>query len=226
MMKTVSHLLSYEELKPQQLAIGCVIWLHGLGADGYDFVPIVRELHLPDTLPLKFIFPHAPEMPVTINQGYVMRAWYDIVAPSIDQHADQTGIQQSQQQIIQLIEQQEQNGMAAEKIILAGFSQGAVMALMTGLNYPKRLAGLIGLSGYLPSPDLTLKNAHPANANTPIFLAHGKEDSVVPFVLGERVHHALQRHHYPVTWRAYEMPHSVCSEEINDISQWLQAISF
>lgn len=216
------ELLPCIEINPSTTPVGTVIWLHGLGADGHDFVPIVSELNLSDALPLRFVFPHAPMIPVTINNGYVMRAWYDIVSMAMDHHADQSGIDQSAQQLRELIEREEHLGMKSEKIILAGFSQGAVIALTTALTFPKKLGGVLALSGYLPHSEKVIQTANAANQNTPIFQAHGRQDALVPYFLGERLHHFLMEHHYPVSWHTYDMAHSVCLEEIRDIAEWLK----
>lgn len=214
--------LSSIEMNPQTQPIGSVIWLHGLGADGSDFVPIVQELNLPATLPIRFVFPNAPTMPVTINNGFVMRAWYDILSFSIENHADHTGIQTSTQKIYELIEHEKNLGIPANKIILAGFSQGAVIALTTGLSYPEQLGGIIALSGYLPNADQILQqSAHPS---LPIFLGHGIEDPIVPSALGESAFHLLQKSHSAIEWHIYRMAHSVCAEEIIDIKQFLMKI--
>jgi phospholipase/carboxylesterase len=211
-------------LNPKETPIGSVIWLHGLGADGNDFVPIVSELNLPNTLPLRFVFPHAPMMPVTINNGYQMRAWYDIVSMSIDQRADQAGIDASRLQLHNLIEHEKKLGIPTDKIILAGFSQGAVIALTTGLTFPERLGGILALSGYLPAPEKILNEMNDANRTTPIFLAHGREDNIVPHMLGDQVYHLLQKKLLPVSWHSYAMGHSVCMEEVRDIASWLKKI--
>lgn len=218
----MSDLLSCIEINPTLPPIGSVILLHGLGADGHDFESIVQELRLPESMPLRFIFPHAPLIPVTINNGYVMRAWYNIVSLSMDTHADQSGIDQSVQSLGKLIEREEQRGIKSEKIILAGFSQGAVIALATGLTFPKKLGGIIALSGYLPQPEKVLQQASPANQNIPIFLAHGKQDALVPYFLGERLYQFLKANDYPVNWHSYDMAHSVCLEEIRDIAEWFK----
>ncbi len=221
MTATSNELLSCIEINPESPAIGSIIWLHGLGADGNDFAPIVRELNVAERLPLRFVFPHAPMRAVTINSGYVMRAWYDIVSMNIDSHADQAGIDESVYQLKQLIENEINLGIPSEKIILAGFSQGAVIALTTGLTFSEKLGGLLALSGYLPNAEQTLQILAPANKNIPIFLGHGTDDNVVPFSLGEKVYSALKHHKQPVSWHSYAMSHSVCYEEIQDIAKWL-----
>src|SRR3990167_9679736 len=162
-----------------------VIWLHGLGADGYDFVPIVNQFNLPTALGIKFIFPHAPIMPVTINAGMKMRAWFDIVALDISGPADEKGIRKTEQKLNQLISNEIESGIVSEKIILAGFSQGGAMALHCGLRYPKKLGGIIGLSTFLPLYERVHLEANPANKNVSIFMAHGTQDPIVPFQFGE-----------------------------------------
>ncbi len=220
----MSQLLPSIETNPATPPVGSVIWLHGLGADGNDFAPIVPELNLPNNLPLRFVFPHAPTMPVTINNGYSMPAWYDIVSFEVDRHADTAGIEASKKHVHALIENEEKLGIPAEKIIIAGFSQGAVMALTTGLTYPKRLGGIIALSGYLPQRDTVLEQASKVNHTIPIFLGHGKEDNVVPWALGDITHQWLQKNHYSVNWFSYLMGHTVCAEEILDIAAWLKRV--
>ena len=216
--------LSCVEINPQTSPVGSIIWLHGLGADGNDFVPLVPELRLPSTLPLRFVFPHAPQIPVTINNRYVMPAWYDILSLTTERHVDHSGIDASVKKIHGLIEQEIDRGIPAEKIMLAGFSQGAVIALTTALTYPERLAGVVALSGYLPNMDLVMQYASSTNQSLPIFIAHGTDDTVVPFILGQRVYHFLQQKNYPVEWHNYPMAHSVCAEEIIAISTFIQKI--
>lgn len=215
----MKNALNCIEINSSRPSVGTVIWLHGLGADGYDFVPIANELNAFTQIPLRFVFPHAPMIPVTLNNGYVMRAWYDIVSLQIEQHADQTGIENSVQLVGELIAREEKKGVMANKIILAGFSQGAVIALTAGLSFPKRLAGVIALSGYLPK--IALTNAHPANQDMPIFVGHGSQDTIVPHSLGDATYQALHAHHYSVSWHSYPMPHSVCAAEIQDIAKWV-----
>lgn len=210
------------ELEPEYSAKKTIIWLHGLGADGSDFTPIVPELKLPADLNIRFIFPHAPMIPVTINNGQVMRAWYDIFSLIGDRKIDHEGIRQSEKRIHQLIEKEKSRGISEENIILAGFSQGAVMTLATGLAYPKRLGGLIALSGYLPFPENVLaERLNPANEKTPVFIAHGTEDKIVPYALGKAAYLNLKKAALPLSWHAYEMGHTVCQQEIHDISQWI-----
>ncbi len=203
-----------------------VIWMHGLGADGNDFVPIVRELDLSGCPGIRFVFPHAQTMPVTINGGYVMRAWYDILGMGGDlqRREDEAGIRQSQHRIEQLIDREVGRGIPASRIVLAGFSQGCAMTLQTGLRYPERLAGLMCLSGYLPLQASLASERHPANQATPIFLAHGRGDPVVTIDRAETSRELLQSLGYAVDWHEYLMQHSVCAEEIDDIGRWLTRI--
>lgn len=201
-----------------------VIWLHGLGADGHDFEPIVPELRLPAEHGVRFLFPHAPVRPVTLNAGMAMRAWYDIIALGGNAQQDAAGIRQSARQLEALIQREHERGVPAERIVLAGFSQGGAIALHTGLRHPERLAGIMGLSTYLPLGDTVEAERHSANAQTPIFLAHGSMDPVVPMAMGERSRDGLQAMGYPVEWHDYPMVHQVCMEEIEDISAWLQRV--
>ena len=201
-----------------------VIWLHGLGADGNDFAAIVPELGLPDTLGVRFIFPHAPMRPVTINNGYVMRAWYDIASPDFRTRSDEEGIRASQAAIEALIERERQRGIAPSRIVLAGFSQGGAIALQTGLRYPERLAGIMALSTYLPLAETLDNEASAANTQTPIFMAHGSSDTVVPFPLAVVSKQKLIRSGYPVNWQEYPMAHSVCLEEVQAMGVWLQQV--
>jgi len=201
-----------------------IIWLHGLGADGHDFEPIVPELVRPTDRPLRFVFPHAPMRPVTLNGGYVMRAWYDIIA--IDRRAaeDEQGIRASQALVTELIRGENTRGIPSERIVLAGFSQGAAMALFCGTRYPERLAGIIGLSCYQVLAIRFDAERLPANQHTPIFLGHGMQDPVVIPALGEAASRQLQAAGYEVEWHAYSMPHSVCPQEVIDIAAWLRRV--
>jgi phospholipase/carboxylesterase len=199
-----------------------VIWMHGLGADGNDFVPIVNELDLTGCPPIRFVFPHAPTMPVTINGGYVMRAWYDILGADLVKREDEAGLRASQIEIEKLIAEQKSRGIS--RIILAGFSQGCAMALQTGLRHPEKLAGLLCLSGYVPLNTVTAAERHPANQDTPIFLAHGRGDQVIPIDRAEKSRDLLLELGYNVEWHEYPMQHSVCVEEIDDISAWLRRV--
>lgn len=201
-----------------------VIWMHGLGADGSDFVPIVRELDLTGCPAIRFVFPHAPTMPVTINGGYVMRAWYDILGTDLAKREDEKGLRASQTSIEQLIAQEKSRGIAANRIVLAGFSQGCAMTIQTGLRHPEKLAGLLCLSGYVPIHATIVTERHPANHDTPIFMAHGRGDQVIPIDRAEQSRDLLQSLGYSVEWHEYMMQHAVCAEEIDDISAWLRRV--
>lgn len=206
-------------------ADACVIWLHGLGADGHDFEPIVGELDLPTTMVLRFIFPHAPMMPVTINNGYVMRAWYDIPSMDIGGAQDEQGIRRSRHTVESLIEQQIEAGIASERIVLAGFSQGGAVILHTGLCYHRPLAGLMALSTYLPLAQSLAEEKNQANQAVPIFLAHGSQDPVVPLRLAELSHGQLLQQGYQPQWRLYPgMQHGVSAQEVDDIGVWLRQV--
>ena len=210
------------EFAPQPTA--AVIWLHGLGADGHDFASLVPELDLSGCPPIRFVFPHAPSMPVTVNGGYVMPAWYDILGPNLISQQDAAGIQSSERAIVALIAHEVARGIPAEHIVLAGFSQGCAMALHTGLRLPQRLAGIMALSGYLPLADRLAAERHPANAQTPIFMAHGTQDPVVVIARGEASRDALAALGQPVAWHSYPMPHSLHPQEIADISAFLAQV--
>lgn len=201
-----------------------IIWMHGLGADANDFVPIVKELDLRGCPGIRFVFPNAPTMPVTINGGYVMRAWYDILGTDIAKREDETGLRESQELINQLIAREVARGIPTERILLAGFSQGCAMTLQTGLRYPKKLAGLLCLSGYVPLSDKLAAERHAANQATPIFLVHGRADPVIPIQRAEQSRDLLKSLAYQVEWHEYMMQHSVCEEEITDISVWLKKV--
>jgi len=201
-----------------------VIWMHGLGADGSDFVPVVKELDLAGCPAIRFVFPHAPAIPVSINRGYVMRAWYDVLSTDFVRREDENGLRTSQAAIEDLIAQEKSRGIAANRIVLAGFSQGCAMTLQTGLRHPEKLAGLLCLSGYLPLHTTFAAERHAANHGTPIFMAHGEEDQVIPIERAEQSRDLLASLGYAVEWHAYRMPHSVCREEIEDISAWLKRI--
>ena len=198
-----------------------ILILHGLGADGNDFVPVAEELQLDRVGPVRFVFPHAPEMPVTINNGYRMRAWYDVLSFDADAPQDETGLRRSQALVEGLLAREEQRGIAPERIVLAGFSQGCAMALLAGLRHKERLAGITGLSGYLPLADKTAAERAPANQRTPIFLAHGTHDEVVALERGEQSRDALQALGYSVEWHEYLMGHSVTPLEIEEWNAWL-----
>ncbi len=201
-----------------------VIWMHGLGADGFDFAPIVKELDLNGCPGIRFVFPHAETMPVTINNGYVMRAWYDILAMDLVRREDEAGLRASQQRIDDLIAREIERGIKPEHIVLAGFSQGCAMTLQTGLRYPQKLAGLLCLSGYLPLADKIATERSNANQHTPVFMAHGRGDGVVVIDRAEASRDLLKGLGYDIEWHEYLMPHSVCAEELDDISQWLKRV--
>jgi len=196
-----------------------IIWLHGLGADGQDFVPIAGEIELP--VPVRYIFPHAPMRPVTINGGMVMRAWYDIAGQSIDAQQDAAGIHGSQLQVESLIASEVANGIAPHNIFLAGFSQGGAIALHTALRQTSPLGGVLGLSTYLPLAENAAFELQEQSRKTPVFMAHGRNDPVVPYALGIFSRNALQKLGYDVEWHEYPMQHSVCEEELRDIAVWL-----
>jgi len=218
---TKTTFLSKVEMVPEGSPIGSVLWLHGLGADGHDFVSIVPELRLPIDLPLRFIFPHAPLRPVSINNGYVMRAWFDIIELSFDAQMDEMGIAQSVSYVHQWVKEEQQLGIPTHRIVLAGFSQGAAIALHAGLQYPERLGGILALSGALPLAEKVFKKSTPINAELPIFIAHGLYDTILPIQLGEKSASLLEAQGYPITFKQYDMAHSVCPSEIQDIAQWL-----
>ena len=201
-----------------------ILWLHGLGADGNDFVPIIDELELPPASRIRFIFPHAPMRPVSINNGFVMRAWYDVLNLNFGALEDEAGLRDSQRAIEALLKREQQRGIAAERIILAGFSQGGAMALQTGLRYPEKLAGIMALSCYLPLQRTLATEAHHANFPTSIFMAHGTQDSIVPMALAITSKRQLLESDYAVEWHEYSMAHAVCAEELADISAWLKRV--
>ncbi len=201
-----------------------VIVLHGLGADGNDFVPVAQELDLSSAGAVRFVFPHAPVIPVTINGGHAMRAWYDILGADLVQREDEAGLRRSLAQVEALIGREKARGVPASRIVLAGFSQGCAMALLTGLRHGERLGGIVGMSGYLPLAASTAAERHSANGATPIFLAHGRMDTVVPLQRALASRDALQALGYPVEWHEYPMAHSVCMEEIADLGRWLAGV--
>lgn len=198
-----------------------VVVLHGLGADGNDFVPIAQELQLAALGDMRFVFPHAPTMPVTINGGMVMRAWYDIVGTDLVKREDEQGLRASMALVEALLEREHERGIAAERTVLMGFSQGCALALLTGLRHAERLAGLVGLSGYLPLAASTAEERHPANAATPVFLGHGQHDGMVPIARAAASRELLVSLGQPVEWHEYPIQHSVSMEEIVDLNRWL-----
>jgi phospholipase/carboxylesterase len=207
-------------LEPATRAEAAVIWLHGLGADGNDFVPIVPELGLPKTPATRFVFPHAPIRPVTINNGMEMRAWYDITPDMRGQ--DASGIAASERIVHGYLEREVAAGIPADRIVLAGFSQGGAITLHTGLRYPQKLAGLLALSTYVPLADAFAREARPERRDTPILMCHGQHDGMLPLALGQWSRDLLVERGYDVAWREYPMQHQVCAEEIADVAAWLR----
>ena len=222
-----NKLLETIEVETGTKPAASVIWMHGLGADGNDFVPVVQELALDHAPAIRFIFPHAPMQPVTINNGYVMRAWYDVKWGDLEgraKQADEKGVRASQAAIVQLIEREVSRGTQLDKIVLAGFSQGGAVALQTGLRHPHRLAGVMALSTYLPLAESFASEATQENRRTPLFMAHGTQDGVVPYAMGARSRDLLIEQGYDVEWHEYPMQHSVCLEEIAHIGAWLNKV--
>jgi phospholipase/carboxylesterase len=220
----MTTLLPRIELESAPNPVAAVIWLHGLGADGNDFAGLVPELDLDGCPPIRFVFPHAPSIPVTLNGGYVMPAWYDILGVNLVDRQDAAGIQKSERAIIALIENEVARGIPYDHIVLAGFSQGCAMALHTGLRLPHRLAGIMALSGYLPLADRFVTERMQANAHTPVFMAHGTMDPVVVLQRGENSRDALAAMGHPVQWHTYPMPHAVHPQEIADIGLFLKQV--
>ncbi len=204
--------------------VASILWLHGLGADGHDFEPIVPELGLPGSPALRFVFPHAPFRPVSINGGASMRAWYDIAFDGNGVHQNEAHIRDSEQSLRALITGERARGFASQRIVLAGFSQGAAIALHTGLRYPEPLAGIMALSAPLPLPERIPAELHAANRQVPVFLAHGTQDRVVPYTVGEATRRLLDQIGVPVEWHSYPMEHTVSLEEMAHISSWLARV--
>jgi len=219
-----SELLECVEINPQAEPAYVVIWLHGLGADGHDFEAIVPELRLPESLPIRYLFPHAPTRPVTINMGMVMRAWYDILEMDVSRKVDVDTIVESSELLRNLIQRELDAGIPSEKILLAGFSQGGAIVLHTALRYEKPLAGLLALSTYLPTVDSLAAERSDANRHIPILMAHGKHDPMIPIVNAEKTRAALTRLDYTIQWHTYPMEHQVCMEEIQAIRNWILGI--
>ena len=219
----MNTLIQHLELNTGANPKGSIIWMHGLGADCWDFVSIVKELALPDDLPLRFIFPQAPTRPITINNGQVMPGWYDISMAELHRKPDEAGVRQSQAAIEQLIAREIERGIPADKIILAGFSQGGAIALQTGLRCREALGGIMALSTYLTLDDSLAAEATIANANIPILMAHGTQDPLIPLSLAVASRTKMEARGYKVEWREYPMPHSLCMEEVEDIGGWIQA---
>lgn len=221
----MTALLSSVEIETGDQPACAVIWLHGLGADGHDFEPIVDQLDLATLPTIRFVFPHAPTRPVTINGGYVMRAWYDIISPDFSQRReDARGVHESAQQIEALITRENARGIPDERIVLAGFSQGGAIALHTGLRHAQRLAGILALSTYVPLADTLAAEAHSANRDVPIFMAHGHGDTVIPYEFGQRSGELLQAQGYPLQWHPYFAEHTISMEAVHDIDTWLHEV--
>jgi phospholipase/carboxylesterase len=220
-MTTLLHTIDIETAPKPAAAI---IWMHGLGADGNDFVPLVPELDLRGCAAIRFVFPTADTRRVTVNGGYMMRAWYDIFDTGIDRRDDEVGLRASQLQVEALIAREVARGIPAERIVLAGFSQGCAMTLQTGLRHPQKLAGLMCLSGYLPLSTKLAAEHSPASLEVPIFMAHGDDDTVIPIDRGEQSRTFLAAQGYAVEWREYAMGHTLCPQEIADIGAWLRRV--
>ena len=214
--------LTTVEIEPVNQTKTAIIWMHGLGANAHDFEPIVPYLNIPPELGLRFVFPNAPQRPITINGGYIMPGWYDILSMSIDRSEDEAGIRDSEHAIQSLIQREQERGIPAEKILLAGFSQGGAMALHTGLRYSETLGGILALSCYVPLLPTLAQERHPANQQIPIFMAHGQFDDIVPLALGQASAKQLRELGYQTEWRDYPMRHEVNMDEINDIGAWLR----
>ena len=220
----MAALLETVEVETGPAPRACVIWLHGLGADGHDFEPIVPELDLPPELAVRFVFPHAPLQAVTINGGAVMRAWYDVYGLDGVRREDAAGVRASQERIEALIARERERGFAASHVVLAGFSQGGAMAVHTGLRHPERLAGIMALSCFVPLPDALAAEASPANRDVPVFMAHGTDDPLIPLARARSGRDLLVSLGHLVEWHEYPMPHSVCGPEVADISAWLAGV--
>ncbi len=223
-MPRMSDLLETLEVETARDPEACVVWLHGLGADGHDFEPIVPALDLPETPGVRFVFPHAPRQRVTINAGMVMRAWYDVYGLDGVRREDEAGVRASQARVEALMAREKARGISAAKLVLAGFSQGGAMALHTGLRHPERLAGIMALSSYLPLAATLAAEAHATNRDTPIFMAHGAHDPLIPLARAARSRDLLHAQGYRVEWREYPMAHEVCDAEIRDLSAWLRGV--
>jgi phospholipase/carboxylesterase len=220
--------MEFVEVETGAKPVGSVIWLHGLGADGHDFEPVVPELRLPDSLPLRFVFPHAPVRPVTVNGGMEMRAWYDIISLDKEGPADDAGIRESSALLDELIEQEQQRGTSSSKIVVAGFSQGGAIALHNVLRSSSKFGGLLALSTYLPLMDMieseVVERSGTVDNSLPVFMGHGTFDPMVPYAGGRASADVLEKLGYKVEWHEYPMAHAVCPEEITDISNWLRTV--
>lgn len=220
----MADLLESLEIETAPNPDAAVVWMHGLGADGHDFEPIVPELGLPTSIRVRFVFPHAPLRPVTINQGHVMRAWYDVRALAGVRREDEAGVRQSARQIEALLVRERQRGIVPDRLVLAGFSQGGAMALHVGLRYADRLAGILALSCYLPLASTLDTEPSPANRDVPIFWAHGLHDPMLPLAMAEQGREQLAALGYRIEWHQYPIPHSVSAEEIADVARWLERV--
>ena len=220
----MADLLDSIEIETAPNPDAAVVWMHGLGADGHDFEPIVPELRLPATTRIRFVFPHAPLRPVTINQGHVMRAWYDVRALAGVRREDEAGVRQSARQVEALLARERQRGIAPGRLVIAGFSQGGAMALHVGLRHPDRLAGILALSCYLPLASTLDAELSPANRDVPIFWAHGVHDPMIPQAMAEQGRAQLAQLGYQIDWHQYPIPHSVSAEEIADVARWLARV--
>jgi len=211
-------------IQPRNPPDAVVILLHGLGADGHDFEPLVPELHLPDSPAIRWVFPHAPVRAVTVNGGYRMRAWYDVIAMDAQAPEDETGIRESARTVGSLIRAERERGIPSDRIVLAGFSQGGAVALFTALRWSERLAGVAALSCYLPLSGRLPAEAHPANTALPVFMAHGTADPVVPLQLAEAARDLLTAMGHDLAWHTYPMQHGVCQQEVGDLREWLLGV--
>ncbi|MDQ2695862.1 MAG: alpha/beta hydrolase [Pseudomonadota bacterium] len=218
------NLLDTVEINPPGAAQASVIWMHGLGADAHDFGPVVPALGLPAQAGVRFVFPNAPMLPVTVNGGMIMRAWYDVLSIDLPQREDSRGIAASADAVRALIENEQARGVASGRIVLAGFSQGGAMALHAGLRHPQRLAGILALSAYIPLARQLHAGRHEANAGIPVFIAHGSRDGVIPLRYGRAAAEELRALGHDVEWRVYPMAHEVCLEEVADIGRWLARV--
>ncbi|WP_199610259.1 alpha/beta hydrolase [Flocculibacter collagenilyticus] len=220
----MTDLLSAVEVNPDDASQGVksvVIWLHGLGDSGYGFAPIVPELALADELATRFIFPHAPERAVTINNGYRMRAWYDIKSMDLDKRADEAGVLESVEQVEALIEQQIAQGIPASKIVIAGFSQGGVVAMHLATRSKHKFAGIMAMSTYMCQPQKLAEEHSKVNLHTPFMMMHGRQDDVVPMAIGVQAKDTLEQCGYTIRWHEFNMQHNVCAEQVQIIAQWL-----
>jgi phospholipase/carboxylesterase len=222
-MSNMPNDLQLITIEPPGTVDASVIWLHGLGADGHDFEPIVPELGLAADHGVRFIFPHAPIRPITINGGMEMRGWYDIMDQGLDRKTDETGIRASADAIATLLNKEIATGVKSTRVVLAGFSQGGAIVLHLGIRYPRRLAGILALSTYLPLPELVAEESAEPQSGLPIFIGHGTQDPMVAEALGSRSAATLEAHGYDVNYRTYTMQHSVSAEEIRDVAEWLNA---